>query len=151
MVTKTGRPKSVKFLCLLLIPLHHAYSELLAAEGAKISPEDRYPPASTTKNVAAEQRANVLSEKHLSLFINQDSRSRESLPSWCKPVPDRKAGHWHLLADDEYTNESPYLLCGLPEGAQKQGGMQRTSMRRRTAHVKGHLPALGVLFLRLLA
>ena len=93
-------------------------------------------PAAPTVLSAAEEAAGVMSSKRLSLSLRPESKSSVSLPSWCIPASERKAGPWHLLSDDEYTNESPYLLCGLPEKGLKPGHVQRPS-QRRAAHGKG--------------
>lgn len=75
----------------------------------------------------------VLGTKRLSLHINPDPRVHGPLPSWCRPAAERTAGPWHSLSDDEYTNESPYLLCGLPGKTSRSTQAQRAS-HRRAAH-----------------
>lgn len=86
-----------------------------------------------------EGRGAAVNAKRLSLSLKPELRAGLALPQWCRFPADRKAGPWHQLSDDEYTNESPYLLCGLPEKGQHSFNVQRSS-RRRAAHampVKG--------------
>lgn len=81
--------------------------------------------------------------KRLSLNLKPEIKAGPPLPQWCRLPADRKAGPWHQLSDDEYTNESPYLLCGLPEQGQRSFNVQRSS-RRRAAHA---MPNKGTLSL----
>lgn len=137
MAVRVSGPSFLAFLTYysLLFPFQIALPQLLEAEAAKRNPDDQVTVNITDNNLAAEERAQELANNHFSIFINQDRRPRASLPDWCKPVPNRKLGPWHLLADDEYSNESPYLLCGLPETFPRTAGLQRVS--RKTAHAKG--------------
>ena len=87
-----------------------------------------------TENQPARDRS-VASSKSLSLHINPDTKPLPPLPQWCKPASARTVGPWHLLSDDEYTNESPYLLCGKPGKTLQVPQSQRPS-HRRAAHGK---------------
>ena len=66
----------------------------------------------------------------------QDERDpNKPLPEWCKPVGQWSGGPWHTISDDEYSDESPYLMCGSST-SQRQPSSKITV--RRTAHtVKG--------------
>ena len=104
----------------------------------------------TEQSLAAAPEAQLQSEgkavdgRRLSLNIKPELKTEPPLPQWCRSSVERKAGPWHQLSDDEYTNESPYLLCGLPEKGQRTFNVQRSS-QRRAAHAvpnKGASPCI---------
>ncbi len=100
---------------------------------------DQDPAAAPFPQLVSEGRAEALNGKRLSLNLKPELRTRSPLPEWCRDPADRTAGPWHQLSDDEYTNESPYLLCGLSDKGQRSFNVQRSS-RRRAAHA---LPTRG--------
>ena len=116
-------------------------------------PHERAENLLTDHNLAAAPVAQPQSEgraasgKRLSLNLKPELKTGPPLPQWCRLPEDRRAGPWHQLSDDEYTNESPYLLCGLPEKGQRSFNVQRSS-RRRAAHAvpnKGASPHSSIL------
>lgn len=74
-------------------------------------------------------------QKRLSLHVKPDEEPFGPMPDWCTPASERRAGPWHMLSDDEYTNESPYLLCGVSDSGSRMY-YQRPS-QRRAAHARG--------------
>lgn len=50
----------------------------------------------------------------LSLHLSKPEQLSQQLPFWCRAKRESNTGPWHALSDDEYSNESPYLLCSQP-------------------------------------
>ena len=65
-----------------------------------------------------EQQKADLVKVHLSLKMKQAKPLPDVVPSWCKK--SRAYGAWHMLSDDEYTEESPYLQCAFPDRLSNQ-------------------------------
>lgn len=61
-----------------------------------------------------ESQQSQQSSLHMSVSLKSSRKDSQKLPGWCKD--SREHGAFHVLSDDEYTDESPYQACAMPRG-----------------------------------